>query len=402
MRKNSDNFGKTEIKSQKKSFAIKINTCAFTRFNNYCYFCMIKHICDCRMTEKIRIKDIAQQAGVSVGTVDRVLHDRPNVSKVAREKVEKALAEMNYQPNMYASALAYNKSYVFYLLLPKHESETYWEEIEEGAAKAMEARRDFHIDIQFIYYERFNESSFVKQYTLCLASNPDGVIIVPTELELTRKLTDQLHERNIPFVMLDSYMPDLKPLAFFGQDSFSSGYFAAKVLMMVAAKEKRIMLMKQTKKGKVVSKQQANREVGFRHYMRDHFPQVKIIELELPLEGNKETYDVVLEHFFASQPMIHHCITFSSKAHLVGEFLLRTNRRDIQIMGYDMVEKNAACLREGSISFLIAQHAYQQGFYCVDTLFRAIVLKKKVSPVNYMPIELLMKENEQFYRRTQL
>ena len=116
MRKNSDNFGKTEIKSQKKSFAIKINTCAFTRFNNYCYFCMKKHICVCRMTEKIRIKDIAQQAGVSVGTVDRVLHDRPNVSKVAREKVEKALAEMNYQPNMYASALAYNKSYVFYLL----------------------------------------------------------------------------------------------------------------------------------------------------------------------------------------------------------------------------------------------------------------------------------------------
>lgn len=56
-------------------------------------------------------------------------------------------------------------------------------------------------------------------------------------------------------------------------------------------------------------------------------------------------------------------------------------------MGYDMVEKNARCLREGSISFLIAQHAYMQGYSCVDTLFQAIVLKKKVTPVNYMPIE---------------
>ena len=36
------------------------------------------------MTEKIRIKDIAERAGVSVGTVDRVLHDRPNVSAPAR------------------------------------------------------------------------------------------------------------------------------------------------------------------------------------------------------------------------------------------------------------------------------------------------------------------------------
>ena len=70
--------------------------------------------------EKIRIKDIAERAGVSVGTVDRVLHNRPNVSKPAREKVEAALKDMNYQPNVYASALAYNKSYVFYMLLPQH------------------------------------------------------------------------------------------------------------------------------------------------------------------------------------------------------------------------------------------------------------------------------------------
>ena len=98
------------------------------------------------MKEKIRIKDIAQRAGVSVGTVDRVLHGRPNVSPSAREKVEKALSEMNYQPNVYASALAYNKSYTFYLVIPQHESETYWEEIEEGAKKAIETRRDFNLE----------------------------------------------------------------------------------------------------------------------------------------------------------------------------------------------------------------------------------------------------------------
>ena len=67
-----------------------------------------------------------------------------------------------------------------------------------------------------------------------------------------------------------------------------------------------------------------------------------------------------------------------------------------------MVGKNAVCLRQGSISFLIAQHAFMQGYNCVDTLFKAIVLKQKVEPVNYMPIELLTKENVDFYRRTQL
>ena len=99
--------------------------------------------------DKTRIKDIAMRAGVSVGTVDRVLHNRPNVSKKALEKVQKALDEMDYQPNMYASALAYNKEYTFFCVIPKHESEAYWEEVEEGAYAACERRRDFGISVKF-------------------------------------------------------------------------------------------------------------------------------------------------------------------------------------------------------------------------------------------------------------
>lgn len=354
------------------------------------------------MTDKIRIKDIAARAGVSVGTVDRVLHKRPNVSPAALEKVQKALKEMNYQPNMYASALAYNKAYRFQVIIPKHDQVAYWEEIEEGVKNAQEARRDFHISAQLMHYERFNDKSFLGIAEQCLQDKPDGVVLVPADLETTQKFTDRLHAANIPFIMLDSYMPDLKPLAFFGQDSFASGYFAARMLMMIASKEKQIVLMKFTIDGHVASKQQDNREVGFRHYMRDHFPQVEIIELEMPLNGTKDQYNKMMEKFFGEHPNIHHCITLGSKAHIMGDFLLRTNRRDIQIMGYDMVGKNAECLRQGSVSFLIAQHAFLQGYACIDTLFRAIVLKKEVNPVNYMPIELLTKENVDFYRRTQL
>ena len=58
------------------------------------------------MAERIRIKDIAKRANVSVGTVDRVIHGRSGVSKKSRERVEKILKEMDYQPNMYANASA--------------------------------------------------------------------------------------------------------------------------------------------------------------------------------------------------------------------------------------------------------------------------------------------------------
>ena len=348
----------------------------------------------------IRIKDIAKRAGVSVGTVDRVLHNRPNVSQTALEKVNKALEEMDYQPNMYASALAYNKSYTFYLIIPKHESEAYWDEIEQGAHAATERRRDFGITLKLLYYERFNTPSFVRTANECLKEKPDGVIMVPGKLDVTTRFASQLQETNVPFILLDSYLPDLKPLSFYGQDSFQSGYFAARMLMLIASKEKEIMIMKQLKNGHIGSKQQSNRETGFRHYMHDHFPDIAITEFNLPLDEKREKYDQLLEEFFTTHPQVHHCITFNSKAHLVGDFLLRTNRRNVQIMGYDMVPKNEECVKQGSISFLIAQHAYRQGFSCVESLFEAVVLKKEVNPVNYMPIELLTKENVAFYRRT--
>lgn len=354
------------------------------------------------MAERIRIKDIAEKAGVSAGTVDRVLHGRPNVSAKARAMVEKALREQNYRPNIYASALAYNKSYSFSALIPRHEQIAYWEEVEQGIRMAVEAHKDLNITADIDYYDRFDDQSFINIANSCIAKRPNGIVLVPVGLDATREITDKLHALSIPFVFLDSYMPDLKPLAFFGQDSFSSGYFAARMLMLIAGKESEVVLMKITKDGRVVSKQQANREVGFRHYMRDHFPNIKITDLELPFDGTRQQYDKLLDAFFATHPKVHHCITLGSKAHVMGEYLLRTNRRDVQIMGYDMVKKNAECLRDGSISFLIAQHAYQQGFACVDALFRAVVLKAKIQPVNYMPIELLTQENVDFYKRMQL
>ena len=350
-------------------------------------------------TGKIRIKDIAKRAGVSVGTVDRVLHGRPAVSPKSLEKVKKALEEMDYKPNRYASALAYNKSYTFYMVLPKHESEAYWQEIETGASEATERFRDFSVSKKIIYYNRFNTSTFAQVMGEVLKQQPDGVVVVPSQLDITRKYTDIMHAQGIPFILLDSYMPDLRPLAFYGQDSFSSGYFAARMLMLFTPNEKEIMLMKQMRNGNVASKQQENRETGFRHYMHDHFPNVKIHEVNLSLDEKRENYHAILEKFFEQHPLVHHCITFNSKAHLVGEYLLKSNRRNIQIMGYDMVPKNVECVRQGSISFLIAQHAYQQGYACIDALFNAIILKKEVEPVNYMPIELLTKENIEFYRR---
>ena len=66
------------------------------------------------------IKDIARMAGVSAGTVDRVLHNRGDVSEKSKEKVQKVLDEINYQPNVFAIGLAAKKKYVITCMIPHY------------------------------------------------------------------------------------------------------------------------------------------------------------------------------------------------------------------------------------------------------------------------------------------
>lgn len=72
----------------------------------------------------IRIVDIAKMAGVSVGTVDRVIHNRGRVSEENRKKVQTILEMVHYQPNLMARSLASKKQYHFVAITPSFAQES--------------------------------------------------------------------------------------------------------------------------------------------------------------------------------------------------------------------------------------------------------------------------------------
>ena len=108
-----------------------------------------------KLPDRIRIKDIARLADVSVGTVDRVIHGRSGVSEASRKRVEEILKQLDYQPNMYASALASNKKYTFACLLPKHLEGEYWTDVEKGINKALSTYSDFNTTVKTTYYDPY-------------------------------------------------------------------------------------------------------------------------------------------------------------------------------------------------------------------------------------------------------
>ena len=346
--------------------------------------------------ERIRIKDIARLAGVSVGTVDRVLHSRSGVSATSRAKVEEILQRLNYQPNMYASALASNKKYRFVCLLPAHSEGDYWEDVESGMRQAVRAFSDFHISLDTFYYDQYESSSFMDMGTKLLESRPDGVILSPTAEEETAHLVKRMQSAGIPYIFIDSNIPEFAPLAFFGQHAQKSGYFAARILHMLAMGTDEIVLFRQIYEGRVGSNQQLHREEGFYEYMRTYCPEMKMRVLDLYVKQPEEN-EKLLDEFFRAYPDVKCGITFNSKAYLIGEYMQEHGRTDFHFMGYDLLRRNVACMQKGFIDFIIAQQPTVQGYDSIECLCNHLILKKKVKECNYMPIHLISVDNIDFY-----
>ena len=186
---------------------------------------------------RIRIKDIAQMPDVSVGTVDRVLHGRSGVSESSRKRVEEILKQLDYQPNMYASALATNKNYTYACLLPQHEASEYWTAVEAGIREATATYSDFNIQAHLSHYDPYDYHSFEQASQQIVDMQPDGGLFAPTVPQYTQPFTDALNHLNIPYIYIDSNIKEQPALSFFGQNSHQRGHFAARMLMLLPGKD---------------------------------------------------------------------------------------------------------------------------------------------------------------------
>ena len=351
------------------------------------------------MNKKVRIKDIAERAGLSVGTVDRVIHGRTNVSKASYEIVKKVLAEMNYEPNYVASALASNKTYNFCALMPMHEKDSYWARVEKGLYKGVEFYKDFKIDFKIFEYDPFNDNTFREQCTKLMESGPFAVIIAPIlNGSIMKDFVTQLKEKDIPFGLIDSNWPEFEPLCFYGQNSIKSGEFSARVLLMsVGGCPKALCIFKVMGEGRIATRQQLDREVGFKNYVKTHCPECEIKELQL-FAYDKKGMQQSMQDFFTENKNIECGITFNSTISIIADFLHNNMPDyDIRLLGYDTVGKNVECLKNGTVDFIVAQHAKRQGYNCFRNMFSSSVLHSEQERDHYVAIELLMKENVDFY-----
>lgn len=347
------------------------------------------------MKKNIRIMDIAEKAGVSIGTVDRVLHSRGEVSDETRDKILKIISDFDYRPNILASSLASKKVTTFASLTPwAPDKDAFWSKPQEGIEKAIDQLRHYGVRLLQFYFKMEDTETFTKEAEKILELSPDGILLAPWAKRESLKFTQELDQRAIPYVFIDSNLKEANPISFIVQNSVQSGYLAAKLIDYGIAPESKILMIHITK-----DLQNANhllqREKGF----FDYFETVKnkshrIIKIEVP----PDEIEIVnkLNTCLLEEKSIDAVFVTNSKVNLVAGFFDLFNNRP-KIIGYDLIPKNIDLLLHSKIDFLLNQKPESQGYVATNLLFDQIVRKEKVKKDNYTSIDIITRENIEYY-----
>lgn len=350
--------------------------------------------------KKITIIDVANKAGVSKGTVDRVLHNRGEVSKKSAEKVRKAIEELSYEPNLYASLLATTKSVrTIACILPESVSGEYWSRIHKGIADGGDDVASFNVSTECFYYNQYEQSSFVEACHRLVESKPDAVVIPPLFKNATMELANDLTERGIPYVYVDTKLEDSNYFSYFGMPMYKSGCLCAHLLTENCSPEDvtdiAVIRIKRDKARQ--SDPTLTRRSGFNDFIEANFPECNLHSVFID-PSDPDGNAAVLDEFFTKEGPFKFVVMFNSRIHLVSDYLLSHPLPGRRVIGFDDLDGNMEALKHGAVTLLIAQHSDQQSRKAVNVLSDYILMHKQPSAKdNYMHMDILTKYNMEDY-----
>lgn len=345
--------------------------------------------------ELIGVKEIARRANVSIGTVDRVIHNRHGVSESTRKKINDIITELNYQPNKMASLLASKKVILIAILIPRVSAETdYWTFPLNGIEQAAEETRQFGVTIKYFFYDLDSRRSFKSAAQELIASAPQGVLLAPSFVEESKEMVSQIHELKIPVVFINSDLPTQPGLTYIGPGLYESGRLAAQLISLSSQPTDEIMIIN-------ISSDLENdhhlvrKEQGFRAYFNDYKLLNRIITVNISQTRSESVVQSLLDAL-KQNPGVKAFFVTNSRVNIVADILKKHQKTGL-LLGYDFLKNNIAYLTDGQIDFLICQRPKEQGYLAIMALYKHLFKISEPEKAIYMPIDIITKENYQFY-----
>lgn len=312
------------------------------------------------------IKEIAHRAGVSIGTVDRVLHQRGRVAPETALLVRKIADELNYTPNSVGQGLALRKKKIklsfFYVDTVRH---PFFEDVLVAAKQKSNELSQYGVEVTFFKYN-YDESpvdfSNLQADGIALPGSMDTFYI--------RQLLNWAAERQIPVVCYNIPITGQDCLAYVGCDYVQAGKIAAGLCSLISNGVGKIGILSEDD-GKVPSFR--HRVLGFQRELAEHYPGMEIAGVYNSMESIEDAaYQMLWEHpdldivYLINPGNYNACKIIHDAAKNPG----------IRIITNDLTNQQREMVQNHIISATICQEPERQGSQPLEILFQYLAHQK--------------------------
>jgi LacI family transcriptional regulator len=333
------------------------------------------------------IREIAQALGVSIGTVDRALHDRRGIKPKTRAKVLELAAELGYRPNLAARFLSSRKHVRIGVNLPLQIA-SFWDLIRDGITDVARSFENNGVRIVHRSYPRLGQGE-AKALEEALKDEVQGLVIAPGRASDLAPLMRRAAGQGIPVVCVNTDAPKVPHLATVCVDSVVSGSLVGELMGRFLGGKGRLVVVT----GQLNTIDHAQKLEGFRKAIGETWPDLEIAAVVEAHDNETEAYRKCREVLASVPDAAGVYVSTANSIPVMRALDDRGLSGSVTVIATDLFPALATFIESGRIAASIYQRPWVQGQIAFQAIYKFLVEGVRPPTVIRLSPHIVMKSN---------
>lgn len=335
------------------------------------------------------IKEIAELANVSRGTVDKVIHHRSGVKKETRQRIETILSELNFQPNPLGKALANSTKTILLGIILTPAYNQFIQILLQGIQEEAKTLTPYGIKPLIKMPSSVDPAEELNILRGFHEENVSNIALFPLSDNTIINYANHLIDEGTTLFTFNSLVTKIHSAWFIGQDHYKGGRTAAQLFEKIIPSGGKI--------GVIISSEYItchhDRLKGFRDRLSISGSPFRIIDILPNKDMTESAFEITMKWLRNESDLSGIYITGGGVSG-VASALKFMKRTDIKLICHDLLPDSIKLLNDGIVDFVIDQDPFKQGQMVVRSFYDYITSGKVPTKLECsIPIHIRVSES---------
>ncbi len=321
-----------------------------------------------RGSKPVGMREVAQALGISIGTVDRALHDKPGINSTTRKQVLEMAKLLGYRPNLAARYLSSRKQITIGVCLPM-ELAYFYADVEQGILGSAGAFQALGVRILQRPYPVLG-SHEVEAIQDVLSEEIEGLVISPGYPNQVKPYIQQAASRGIPVVCVATDAPGTSRLASISVDPLINGSLAGELMGQFLPPGSKVLVFI----GMHATVDHAQKAKGFRRSFQEFCPNGKVAQV-IEAHDNEEEAFTKCRKFLQRERVQGIYVSTANSIPVMHALDTLGLAGEIKVIGTDLFPALVPLIESGKIAATIHQRPREQGRRAFGALMEYITTR---------------------------